>query len=270
MLANPPELELAVVQLVRVFERAEADINARLNATSGPYTKRIRNQRRGEIRAILGALRELLNPNAGTEAGPLWQLVRVAYRTGSDRAIEGLRAAGVRDISTNLGGAHLDAARTLFESLATTLDGAIDYVGRRTDDLFRRAALEELVTSEISGRNRRDTSKAIEGNLKGRGVQAFRDQRGTEWSLSRYSEMAVRTTSREAHTTATLLRLTENGFDLVKISKSPTPCDECKRHEGKIYSITGTTEGYPQLIEAPPYHPQCSHAVLPVIEVLAA
>lgn len=256
MLANPPEMELAVVQLVRVMERAEAGIEARLNATSGPVTRRVRTQRRGEIRAILGALRELLNPNAGTEAGPLWDLVRTAYRTGSDRALEGI---GARGVEKSLGGIHLDAARILFENAAAAFDNALDHVGRRADDVFRRVALQEITTSELSGRDRRATSGAIERNLRGRGIRAFTDSRGAAWKLSTYSELVARTTSREAHTTGTLNRLTSNGIDTVRwiTGGGEKACEPCQSRHRKVYSITGATEGYPVLTEAPPLHPNC-------------
>ena len=263
---RPPELELATERLMRVLERAEADIDALLAATQGASARRARTGQRGAIRAILAALVELLNPEAGDDTGPLWEVIRAAYRTGSERALESLPEGADR----SLGGPHLEAARILFDNLAASMDDAIAYVGRRADDVFRRQTLEELTVSQFARKTRGQTAGALERNLRGRGVTAFRDRRGAEWRLSTYAEMAVLTASREAHTQATVNRLVENGMDLVRVSKSPESCDLCKRYEGKVYSITGTTEGYPALEDAPPYHPRCSHFLTGYSERLAS
>jgi hypothetical protein len=50
--------------------------------------------------------------------------------------------------------------------------------------------------------------------------------------------------------------------------------DGCGFYEGRVYSITGTSEKYPPLSSlpngGPPFHPNCIHGAAPFIEELAS
>lgn len=142
------------------------------------------------------------------------------------------------------------------------------YVGRRADDVFRRTALNELLAGTIEGGGSRQTGRNIEVALKRKGVSAFRDSLGREWSLKNYARMVARTTAGEAASMGTLNRLAENGV-LVRIIVAANACDECKKHKDEIYSISGSHPRYPQLEEVPPYHPNCSCLVSGYIEGLS-
>lgn len=261
----------AVNRLIALFAQAEAEITKSLMAalSSGASgTAAIRSQRRAEIKGILVHLLELaVSGRPEDPAGPAWDVVRSAYRTGSERALRGAVIAGEQ----SFGGIHLDTARQLFEALVDSLRNATEYVGRKVDDEFRKATLEQTLQGAIQGKTRREQSAAIVEDLRSQGVKAFRDRAGREWSLANYAAMSARTTAREAHTQGTITRLAENGLDLVKISDHvQDEKDVCTTHEGKIYSISGQSDQYPPALgNLPPYHPNCKHVATPFVERFA-
>lgn len=264
-----------LARLLNLFSQAENRVEREMLTAlrrDRQYTASQRRAKLREIRSILSELRELaLTGGQQAPDAPAWDVVRSAYRGGSDAAIESMAAAGVEGIETAFSGIHQDTAEVLYENLAGRIDDAVAYVGRRAEDAFREVALEEVLAGTIEGWSRRDTSEAIAERLESRGIKAFRDRRGAEWSLANYAEMTARTVAREAHTQGTVNRLAENGLDLVQISEHSHEHDVCSQYEGKIYSISGNHPLYPAAAgNLPPYHPRCVHVATPYIEEFAS
>lgn len=255
------ELRLLIAIVREAEALVEKELIRALARGTAPSTAAERDSRLRLIRAILGRLRLDV-------AGPARDLIRTAYDEGSESALAGVRRAGKTPVSTRLEGIHVRAVQTLLDALTDALDDAVAYVGRRSKDVFRKATLNQLVVEQITGHDRSQTAKAIEDDLRGRGIKGFKDKAGREWKLSTYAKMAARSSAVEAHTVSTLNRLAENGIDLVKVSEHPHPHDVCSRYEGRIFSISGTSAKYPALKEAPPFHPNCKHLLLPYIERL--
>jgi hypothetical protein len=242
-------------RLLRMFEEADRELTERaieLEARGAAASAAQRREQRDEARRILAALRK-------QSAAPAAQLIRDAYREGAKHAEEGLKSAGEGGISRSFGGAHTRAAETLYANLTGSLEDGIAYMGRRVDDAYRRATLEELMKGQLASRTRSETAGRIVQNLRRQGFGAFRDTAGRTWKLRTYAEMAARTATREAQTAGTLNRLVENAFDLVQVHVNAGACQICQQHAGKIYSITGSNSArYEPLITAPPFHPRCT------------
>lgn len=85
-----------------------------------------------------------------------------------------------------------------------------------------------------------------------------------KYKANTYAELVARTRTREAQSEAAINTIQEFGQDLIQISSHGTDTDICKEYEGKIFSLTGSTRGYPILTDSPPYHPNCT---LPDTEV---
>ncbi len=263
----------ALERLLLLFQAAEALVSKELiraTARGAQSTARQRAQRLTEIRAVLQELRARA---VGTETAPgaAWELIAAAYREGSQRADRDTPEGA----STDLGGIHPRAAQELYAALTGRLDDAIMRVGRQAEDVLRKVALQEILVGQLAGRRRKGNAKAIAENLRSRGIEGFTDRAGRLWKLSDYAEMVALTTAQEANTTATMQRLAENGIDLVKWMVRPPvgsrePCEPCRKRDGKVYSMTGTTEGYPLLEEAPPLHPRCGCLLVAYVGALAA
>lgn len=258
-------------RLVGLFEQAENVIETemlRAEARGADYTAAQRRAKRAEIRGILGELLALaLGGNPDEPTGPVWNLVRDAYR-------EGVMKAGPNRVLgefQNFGQLHQDAAEVVYENLRDRLTDAVGYVGRRIDDVFRQATLREVMAAQITGKTSRDAARGVESSLRERGIRAFSDSRGREWKLASYAKMAAHTTMREAANTGSLNRIAEAGIDLVRIIVAPGACQVCARYRDKVFSISGRDSRYPQLTDAPPFHPNCrSCQAVAFIEELAA
>lgn len=165
------------------------------------------------------------------------------------------------------GGVHEQAVAVLAENMSQRLGLARATVGRRADDAFRKAALKETALGLVEGSTRPEVSDRLRARLVREGVTdattGFVDKAGRRWGLERYTRMVAMTTTREAQTAATANRLVERGQDLVTISSHRTETPLCKRYEGKTFSLTGRTAGYPVIDVLPPFHPGCWHVVTP-------
>jgi hypothetical protein len=64
-------------------------------------------------------------------------------------------------------------------------------------------------------------------------------------------------------------RIKELDEDLVIVSNHPDECPLCRPYEGKIYSLSGTSEKYPPLSVAKQgglFHPNCGHVATMYVE----
>lgn len=144
---------------------------------------------------------------------------------------------------------------------------AVSFLGRRTDDPWRRVGLDETATGLVTLDTRRQVTANMVSRLVNEGISdaltGYVDRSGRRWSLDRYASMVARTTTREATSRATVNRLTEHGLDLVTISSHAHQADECTPYDGQTFSLDGTTPGYDELDQLPPFHPNCVHVVTP-------
>ena len=135
-----------------------------------------------------------------------------------------------------------DAAQTAFKSAENYLN-----VGRKEDDLFRKLALELTANKEAGVASRQTVQNMMAAELNAKGVTAFVDKAGREWSLESYCSMATRTTGRQAQVAAAL---TADDWDLWEIVKIGSTCPLCSAYEGRVYSKSGTDPDYPPLAMA--------------------
>jgi len=91
---------------------------------------------------------------------------------------------------------------------------------------------------------------------------------GRHYDVKSYAELVARTRMREAQTEATKELCKEFDNDLVQFSTHDNPCEECKKYEGEIYSLSGDSDTYDQLPDEamPPVHPNCEHNLNPTSE----
>jgi hypothetical protein len=165
-------------------------------------------------------------------------------------------------------GSHLRAATVIAQNLANRLDDSVQLVGRRTEDAFRRIALEEVGQGVAAGTERRTVSAAIQQRLVNEGVTdavtGFVTRDGRRLQLDDYARMVARTTTREAMSAGISNRMAERGEKLITISAHATSCDICQPYEGNTYALPGTeAEGYDTIDQLPPFHPNCLHVATP-------
>lgn len=137
--------------------------------------------------------------------------------------------------------------------------GGFPLIGRRIDDVLRRAGLDATARKLTEGLTVRDMRKILLSDLVQQGLAGFTDQAGRRWTLPAYAEMVARTTSREAYTQGTLQVIRRTGHDLVRASTHWPTCPICASRQGRVYSLSGRTPGWPSLADVgpTPWHPNC-------------
>jgi SPP1 gp7 family putative phage head morphogenesis protein len=252
-----PALDRGTEALRRLYLAAESQLQALVAeslASGALASARYRQQRLAVVQQILADLN-------GTAIPEATDLIARSYELGGQIAgIQGGFGSGL----------HQAAVELLADNLTARLNDATETVGRRVEDTFRREGLRATALSLIQGGTRREASAQLQQALVDQGVKAFEDRAGRSWGLEAYASMAVRTTTREAVTHGTINSFTENGVDLVRWNAHAGVDDEpCGSNAGKVFSITGATDGYP-VLDPPPAHPNCRCVVGPATENLDA
>lgn len=255
-----PEAPLTAKQaqaLVDLYTAADESVRAALVAALENGAVGTAAYRARRLTAIQQALSDLQD-----KAIPLsTELVTTAYIGAAREAAKEVRGS-VADFGT---GFHKDAIELLADNVASGLNGAAETVGRRVADLFREVGLRAASQGLAEAATLREASSFLANALRNpatvglpqKGVTAFVDAAGRTWSLERYSEMVIRTTTREAVVQARINTFLENGNDLVVVDASGDACDICAPFAGNTYSLTGSTDGYDTLDNDPPWHPNC-------------
>lgn len=287
-----------VAHLIIVFQQAQPRLESlvadglrrgldaeRLNTPgqiTGDATHAYRLRQQQQANLILAQLLEHTTRYVPTVVGR-------AYRAGAfsvDRTVT--QAAGLRG---TFGGVHVRALEVIASNLTEQMTAAIGhaqqnigkvfdratalergllpegFIGRRSADPYRDAALKEIGQGFVTQDTRKQVSASLARRLITEGttdaLTGFVDRSGRRWPLGKYTEMVARTTTREAVTVATSNRLQEAGADLVDISSHAHTADECTPYDGQTFSLTGATPGYDVLDDAPPFHPNCLHVMTP-------
>lgn len=105
--------------------------------------------------------------------------------------------------------------------------------------------LEKHVTAEITGVESRQ--QAIRNTIKEfnkKGIPAFVDKAGREWTPEAYISMTMRTTAGNTATEAMMARMNDHGLSLIQMSSHAGARPKCAKDQGKIFdrnNSRGTT-----------------------------
>ena len=262
-------------ELARIYASAQRAIVAQVQAALRSGNLFRATERRMQLAAVLALLDQL-----GAATDPLARdLARQAFTDGALIARRDLaRAAGVRigsvQVPASFTGVSRDAVLTLEDSILGRLRTARQTVGRRVDDVYaragRRQALRSLLGAEGSPRA---ATRALSRDLRRRGVTGFVDKAGKRWALDTYSEMVVRTVTREAVVQGQLTRMASHGVNLARVSTHSSSCSICVPYEGRLVSLDGATPEFQGeavadigAVPTPPFHPNCRHTLQPVVQ----
>ena len=173
-----------------------------------------------------------------------------------------LAGAGVTEIPSMVG---IDK-RTIKE-LQKVFDGqifdGITQVRKNIHSAVRKMALEQKISG---GKLKQKVSEAVDFLAK-QNIFTFEDKLGRVYSLESYAAMAIKTIQTAALNSSVFNASLQLKNDLVKMSSHSTSCPICAMFQGRIYSITGKTKGYPALetinngnvVQYKTVHPNCRH-----------
>lgn len=208
---------------------------------------RIRLWRTQAERGVAGALAELGVAVRTALLGAQREGAKVALvDLPGQAASEPLDRRGLRLSEKKLGkelAAALQAAPRLLEA---TLREAV------------RAGVGEVLDGKAT---RRIGSQQVLDKLIAQGITGFRDSAGRNWSLTSYTEMAVRTEVQARALAAGDASIKAAGLDQVVVSDSPRECELCRPWEGKVLDLEGTGSNTLAAARSAGFqHPNCTHS----------
>lgn len=178
-----------------------------------------------------------------------------------DKAVEDIRKDGRR--RAILG--KPDTAR-----VRQALDSAYEDVAGRTTRMnaahirsLRDLSAQIFREASLTGQPRREvTAKFLERIQTVPGFR-FVANNNVVWPDKAYFRMLGRTVLMNGGRAAYDDKCAKEGYDLMELTVSGHPCPECAAYEGKVFSLTGATKGFPtkqDLLDAGVFHPNCTHS----------
>ena len=242
-------------RLAKLYSASEAEILEEINQAllRGSDIKYLEGMKKN-VQAILTDL------NKGSKD---WceKAIPQVYTGGMELASKELKKAHI-NVASGFGAIHQQAGQVLADNAFGRFKDVSDFIGRRTDDIYRTVALESVRGTVAGYKTWQNVAESHRKKLAEEGITGFKDKAGKQWNMRTYAEMVARTTTMEAHVQGTANRLLENGQDLIKVTTHGDSCSMCTPWQGKVLSLTGKTEGYPTLEEAKSqglFHPNCGH-----------
>lgn len=223
-------------------------------------TRRERVRKSLEIKRVVQDVQKIIPVEAP-------KLIKIEYNNAARKALN--KVPDLRffepDVSS-FSAINRETVNTLADNLSHELTGATEMVGRRADDTLRRHGLNAATTHAL--RNLPDAYQGgqLKQKLERDGITGFVDKSGRKWKLSSYANMVIRTTTGEAQNRAVANSVLGRGLDLVRVDKHEHVPDICSKYDGKVFSLSGNTPGYPLLDRLPPFHANCKHSILPAKE----
>ncbi len=162
---------------------------------------------------------------------------------------------------------HLEAVNTLLSNayldFANTMTGYVKGAERVINEAMKLQARNRIAQGRLEGAAIRDIKKEVKKTFADQGFTVLLDRGGREWTLDRYSEMLTRTQILNANNEGVVNRASDFGVDIVQVDSHGAQDSLCSDQEGKLYSISGTSDKYPPLgNNSPPFHPNCRHTLL--------
>jgi hypothetical protein len=258
-------------RLVGIYQRAYADILCTIER------KTAKGSLAAYERAVLVDVHRVLERLGVDMRSWATEEIPKLHLASAEHVYEAFIEAGadVPAFSTSFASIHQASVRVLADNVATQLLTAHGVVGRRVEGAIRQIQLEVIAGKQAAGLTVKDAQRRLVGRLGDEGLTCFTDSVGRQWRLDKYANMAARTVTREATNLGLMDQLRDMGRDLVQMSTHYASCEVCAPYAGRVFSLTGRTEGYPSLLMVPGFrsgyqviHPNCEHVCLPWVEEL--
>lgn len=265
MPVSPALAESLAREVVAIYAEAERLLLARvaLHLGAGMDAPDWVERKLAEVQFLTGQTRRLITETENRAAAQLVLDLVKAYNRGGASAVADLaKLLGVtlEEASAPLVG--IPAVEALVGETMTALAATGPRILRATLDIFREVVAQTAAQVLTGVQTRRQAAQAALDRFAQKGITGFVDKAGRGWNLESYVEMAMRSGTGRAALQGHMERLEMNGQDLVIISDHGRECPLCRPHEGKVYSISGKSPGYPPLAQARSeglWHPNCRH-----------
>lgn len=161
-------------------------------------------------------------------------------------------------------------ARDAYKRFVRHMASAADEIAEKQSFLD---VLNKNVTAAVIGAESRQQAlrKCIQ-EFNAKGIPAFVDQKGREWTPEAYVNMAMRTTSNTMAAEIQMARADDYGVNLVEVDSHSGARPKCARDQGKIFDRANKSTKYPHWNSSSYGEPDgllginCGHHIWPYIE----
>ncbi|GAA4175793.1 phage minor capsid protein [Gryllotalpicola koreensis] len=155
------------------------------------------------------------------------------------------------------------AIQAVLDDLNSELEDVRFRITRLDDDIYKQIApggAIHLLTDNTQ--TMVDAMRSAYQEFLENGVTGFTDKGGRDWTLTAYTEMAVRTAAQRASNNAHMQQMLAAGAELFTIPPDLHPCPLCFPWQGKILSVKPDHRADATIAEATAqglFHPNCQH-----------
>ena len=135
------------------------------------------------------------------------------------------------------------------------------------------AMLSKATGKFITGiESRQSAMRQCIQEMTAKGIPAFVDKLGREWSPEAYINMNIRTTLSNTANTAQMERMSDYGISLVEVSSHSGARPKCAKYQGRIFDKSNKSQKYPHWKDTSYGQPDgllginCGHQIYPYIE----
>ena len=134
-------------------------------------------------------------------------------------------------------------ARDAYSRLVQNITSTSAEIAQKQDfiDILNKNATSAIIGAE----SRQQAVRKCIREFNERGIPAFVDKRGREWTPEAYVSMAVRTTASQVAAEVQMARCDDCGVDLVEVDSHSGARPKCARDQGKIFDRANKSTKYP-------------------------
>lgn len=161
-------------------------------------------------------------------------------------------------------------ARDAYKSLIQNIASTANEIARKQEfmDILNKNTTAIVVGAE----SRQQALRKCIQEFNEKGIPAFVDRRGREWTPEAYVNMSMRSTSSRMAAEIQFARADDYGIDLVEVSSHSGARPKCARDQGKIFDRANKSDKYPHWNTSSYGEPDgllginCGHHIFPYIE----
>lgn len=187
-----------------------------------------------------------------------WQVDRFYKDIGKTAGIVDARKTAVGKVDK-----YLNAKSNYIKNQVFKMKQDISNTLKKDQVLISRYAL-------VNGLSKKGAFEAVKDVVSSGEVKTyFKNRVGSNYSSRNYFELLSHSIADDFAIDTYADIMVSNGYDLARISSHGAK-DRCAKWEGKVISITGSTEGYPSFadtyVSGDIWHPNCRHYLIPYAE----
>lgn len=124
-------------------------------------------------------------------------------------------------------------ARDAYKKLVKDIAGKAEEIANKQEflDILGKHVNAEAIGAE----SRQQAIREVIKEFNKRGIPAFVDKKGREWTPEAYVSMTLRATAGNIANEATFARMDDRGISLLQISSHPGARPKCSKDQGKIF-----------------------------------